>query len=482
MERLRLSANNRYFEYADGRPFPWIADTVWTMPQRMKWDDADYFMQERKKQGFTVLQIVALDPERDLLMRSPAGDMALIDMDLTKPNENYFRYLDYLLDKAEEYGFYVLLLPVWGQLVVGDDWSGGVFDKYVTEENAFGFGEWIGHRYKDRNNIFWCLGGDRQPIHKGVDYRPVWKQMAEGLAQGVLGVHLSADQQDSRWQDLYITYHACHEMETGECSTFSYWDADTPWVSFTMLQSGHGTTVKNYQIVEKEYGRERVLPVWDGEPAYEAMPTSWPPGPDMTFHGSDIVRKRAYWSLFAGAFGYTYGHSNIWCMVSQREKNIISRTDWFEALHSEGSESVKILRDFMEATDICAACPAQSILPVENDGSELLSHVQASVARAGDRYYMYFPSKTSTRLALVPGTYNQYWFNPADGKCYDDDNQLADQPKQVMVTASGIEILPPGAQEQDWVLVMSKAADFTVKSKCYYETQAESDIKKVFEW
>ena len=64
MEKLRVSENGRYFVKADGTPFVWVADTTWTMPQRLKWDDAEYLMQVRKSQGFTVLQIVALDPER----------------------------------------------------------------------------------------------------------------------------------------------------------------------------------------------------------------------------------------------------------------------------------------------------------------------------------------------------------------------------------------------------------------------------------
>ena len=62
MEKLQISKNGRYFTYPDGTPFVWLADTAWTMPQRMKWDDVTYFMEERKRQGFTVLQIVALDP------------------------------------------------------------------------------------------------------------------------------------------------------------------------------------------------------------------------------------------------------------------------------------------------------------------------------------------------------------------------------------------------------------------------------------
>ena len=58
MESLKISENGRYFVTSDGKPFPWLADTAWTLPQRLKWDDVEYYLKKRKSQGFTVLQIV----------------------------------------------------------------------------------------------------------------------------------------------------------------------------------------------------------------------------------------------------------------------------------------------------------------------------------------------------------------------------------------------------------------------------------------
>ncbi len=107
------------------------------MAQRLKRDDAESLMQKRKSQGFTVLQIVALDPEQGREMRNPTGEKALINENLDTPNEKYFEYLDWIIDKAEENGFYVLLLPVWGELVVGHNWMGEFSEKIVTKENAF---------------------------------------------------------------------------------------------------------------------------------------------------------------------------------------------------------------------------------------------------------------------------------------------------------------------------------------------------------
>jgi len=65
-----VSADGRGLVTVSGKPFFYLADTAWTMPQRLKWDDALYYMNRRKMQGFTALQVVALDPERDEQMRN----------------------------------------------------------------------------------------------------------------------------------------------------------------------------------------------------------------------------------------------------------------------------------------------------------------------------------------------------------------------------------------------------------------------------
>jgi hypothetical protein len=488
MKKLHISDNNRYFVQDDGAPFIWLADTAWTMPQRLKWDDVDYYMKKRKEQGFTVLQIVALDPEMDEEMRNPVGKKALINNNLLTPNEAYFEYLDWILDKTEEYGFHVLLLPAWGQLIVGHNWMGQTFEKTVTEKNAHEYGCWIGNRYKERENIIWCLGGDRQPIHLGVDYKNVWRRMAEGLAKGITGKELKYNASVEEWKELTITYHACHEMETGECSTMSYWSDEEAWISFIMLQSGHGTIPKNYELVKKEYDRSIVMPVWDGEPAYEMMPTTWPVIKD--FHDDWIVRKRAYWSLFAGSFGHTYGHASVWCMISEKEKNKMSQYSWFEALEHPGAYQIKILRDFLESRDLSACVPAQGILKLQKEKEEELSqHIQACTHQKGSFACIYFPSGGIERIdvkSINSVSLNLWWFNPRDGKCYLDATTETEEPIKVQVSNQLLEVeTPTQGSKEDWVLVLEAAEQeygAPGKSKSYYKMDQEGELKKVFEW
>lgn len=485
MERLRISDDGRYFEKPDGTPFTWLADTAWTMPQRLKWDDAEYFMEKRKSQGFTVLQIVALDPEMDEKMRNPSGEKALLNDSLSQPNERYFAYLDKLIELAGEMGFYVLLLPAWGQLIVGHNWMGECFEKTVTEENAYEYGRWIGARYRDKNHILWCLGGDRQPVHLGTDYRNVWRFMAEGLAEGITGKRLKYNQPDPLWQELLITYHVCYEAETGECSTMSYWDDGEAWISFIMLQSGHGLAPKNYELVKKEYDREKTMPVWDGEPAYEMMPTSWPK--ITSFHGAWMVRRRAYGSLFAGAFGFTYGHCSVWQFASEKERNEMNVKTWYEALHSEGARQMKYLRNFMDSMSGMKLRPCQQILPEENEEESVETHLQACTGEKNQFCCVYFPKGGSTVLNLEVFQEKPvylWWYNPRDGRFYQDGETITDQAAEYKITEGTLHVTTPSSgEEQDWVLiVLDHKTPVPIKDEEYYHFDEGHSLKKIFEW
>lgn len=490
MEKLKISADRHHFVTADGTPFFWLADTAWTITQRLKWDDVDYYMEKRRSQGFTVLQIVALDPERDLLMRSPSGDKALLNDDLSTPNEEYFKYLDYVLDRAEFYGFYVLLLPVWGQLVTGDNWGGKTFKKIVDEENGYIFGEWIGRRYRGRTNLLWCLGGDRHPIHKGCDYRQVWRKMAEGLAKGYLGKELHCDESAKEWEDMLLTYHTCYDMTSGRCSTWDDFTAGDQWISFTMLQSGHSETAKNFAVIEREYNRQPAYPVFDGEPAYEKMPKCWPPTEDGLYDEA-IVRKRAYWALFSGAFGHTYGHSSVWCMIAEKERSPFRPYSWYEALDQKGAWQMKYLRDLADSRPFHRLEPRQALISHVCDEQCYLTHRQACITKEETLAFIYLPNGGTEQINLSQlkcVDLKMWWWNPRDGKCYDQENEMTSEPFAVIRNPFDKYVVqaPESGTDIDWVLLIEEAA-VAVKvpgesiKRQFGSGQSEAE-EKVFDW
>ena len=60
----------------------------------------------------------------------------------------------------------------------------------VSVDQCYSYGGFLGDRDKSRKNILWCLGGDRQAVNDFIavekfDSRPLWRAMAEGIADGV---------------------------------------------------------------------------------------------------------------------------------------------------------------------------------------------------------------------------------------------------------------------------------------------------------
>lgn len=102
LPRLRVSENGRFFIKEGGAPFLYLGDTEWTLLQCTR-DDVDTYLADRAAKKFTVIQI------------SVAGFDALkkmfVDGDPARPNEEYFRFLDYVVRKAESLGLYVALAP-----------------------------------------------------------------------------------------------------------------------------------------------------------------------------------------------------------------------------------------------------------------------------------------------------------------------------------------------------------------------------------
>ena len=104
--QFRVSDNKHYL-LRDGKPFFWMGDTAWELFHRLNREQADYFLKRRAEQGYTVIQAVALAEFDGLHVPNPNGDLPLNFDDPTQPNEKYFKHVDYIIDKAAEYGLVI---------------------------------------------------------------------------------------------------------------------------------------------------------------------------------------------------------------------------------------------------------------------------------------------------------------------------------------------------------------------------------------
>ena len=115
--RIITSRNGHYLQYEDGTPFFWLGDTAWELFHRLKVEEINNYLDNRKSKGFNVIQAVALAEFDGLTKPNQYGDLPLNNQNPEAPNERYFRLVDSVLKMAMAKNLYIGLLPTWGDKV-----------------------------------------------------------------------------------------------------------------------------------------------------------------------------------------------------------------------------------------------------------------------------------------------------------------------------------------------------------------------------
>ena len=105
-----MSDNRHFLVTSSGQPFFWLGDTAWELFHRLGREDAERYLRNRAAKGFTVVQAVVLAEYAGLSDPNPYGQLPLIN-DPTKPNEEYFKHVDWIVGKANSLGLYIGMLP-----------------------------------------------------------------------------------------------------------------------------------------------------------------------------------------------------------------------------------------------------------------------------------------------------------------------------------------------------------------------------------
>ncbi len=426
---LKVSDDHRFLVTAEGQPFFWLGDTAWELFHRLNREEAERYLQNRAERRFTIIQAVVLAELDGLKDPNPYGHTPLSGNDPTKPNEDYFKHVDWIVAKANSLGLYIGMLPTWG-----NNWNktNGIF----TPQNAEVYGEWLGKRYQDAG-LVWILGGDRTV--QSDTHREILRAMARGLRKGDGGAHLR-------------TFHP----PGGNGS--STWFHNEDWLDFNMRQNGHVAEFNGrYDQTRKDYDRTPVKPVLDGEPIYEDHPVSFDPK-NLGHSIAADVRRPLYWDLFGGAFGHTYGHHSVWQMWStNRAPKNFPLMPWFDAINQLGAAQMQHARALLESRPFFTRIPDDDVLVTNSIPTAMPGtgrcHFAATRDSNGSYAMVYAPVGRSfkVRMDKITGTkVKAWWFNPRDGKATAIGT----------FTNSGERefISPNPGEDIDWVLVLDDAA------------------------
>ena len=405
---LRVSSNQHYLLHENGTPFFWLGNTAWLLPERMNRDDVEFYLTREHEEGYNVEQIQVLNaiPTFNIYGQAANDDTFTFEKFTRKDVYGYWDHLDYIVDFAASQGIYIAMDCIWGSQI----------DK-MTPDKAARYGRFLGERYRDRPNIVWMIGG----YIMGDRGTESWDALARAIRKAD-PVHL-------------MTFHPRGR------TTSAWWFNDREWMDFNMFQSGHrrygqrngdgdytikdNTEEDNWRFVDmsragwsdESLGRSvsgQQKPVIDGEPSYEDIPQGLHDFNAPRWQDCD-VRRYAYWAVFAGCFGHTYGHNSI--MQFMRPGILGSfgaKKAWWDAMRDPGYRQMKYLKWLMLSVPFTEGHCDQSVV-----GSANGERYDRIIVTRGSDYllaYNYSGRPMLLDLTKISGQKKNVWLmNPADG-------------------------------------------------------------------
>ncbi len=444
---LRVTENGRFLERANGQPFFWMGDTAWRLFANLDSAQVDRYFTHRKRQGFNVIQCSLI--HGGIEETNAYGEKAFDSLNIRTPNEAFWRYVDFVVQRAQEHGLYLVILPAWARTYTETS-RGDSINKVLAYNTlaAYQYGRFVGDRYQGYSHLVWVLGGDTWGTKD-----TIYRQLARGLTDGAA---------NGRADNVLMTFHPKGGTYRPPASSSSEFYHTQPWLNFNMIQSGHRVGNRNFDRIREDYERLPTKPTIDAEPCYEHHPVmhKYDSGEFYAYH----LRRRGYWSVLAGAFGYTYGGSGVYQMAKPGREGKAShfKDYWYDALDYEGANDMQHLRRLFESRPFVrpARVPDQRIIVDPPDSVDF--HLQA--ARADDYSYwiVYFTNGSKSALDLSVAnqrSYRAWWYNPRDGKTYNNRGTESTKPFQKK-TASGKQVFdPPGEPNvaNDWILVLDES-------------------------
>jgi hypothetical protein len=436
--RLKVSSNGRYLQHEDGAPFFLFGDTAWTMFYRVPINKAEEYMADRSARGFNVIQTVVtgpgkvegLDPSYNLVNGVTPFDNpntpAVTETNPNYRNEQFFNYVDQIIDLAAQYNLYVNLLPAWGEYVC-EGGAGG--PEIFNTTNAASYGTWIANRYMDKPNIIWVIGGDRRPDQCGAGDMAIYRSMANAI-KSVDQNHLMT------WHPGYGFYEEFYNdswLDFNMIQTYSHPDQNHPFVS-----QGY-----NYNVANPK-------PVFNGEPGYYQSPGTSIPGYYTKFD-QRVYRSQMYWSVLSGAPGHIYGNTIVYIFdweTDNKLNNNNSIYDWWDFLDTAGTNWAQNSSDFFQSIEWWKLIPDQTIIASGVSSGNTIK--TASRANDGSMILVYYSTRSAATIDfrdISTAQATAKWWNP--------QNKIESLITGALNTNTSHNLTPPAGWE-DAILVIEE--------------------------
>ena len=377
MSALTVAPDHRTL-VRDGKPFFWLADTIWSAFTNVTDEEWIAYLDKRAAQGFTVLQLNALAQwdrcgcafDRYPFVTSDHGKT----FDFSSVNDEYFEHARWMVGEAVARGLVPAIVVMWSNYVP-DTWASAIIsDNVMPEQLVVPVVEKICSTINEFEPVY-IISGDTDWDRPGSleRYRLVTSAVEDAAPRALLAYHIKG-----RYDVLP------HELAE---------HADV-----YLYQSGHNLAAQRgaYELAESFLARDPVRPVINSEPCYEQMGYS-----HMLygrFRRAD-VRLACWRSLLAGAnAGITYGAHGIWNWQNPDVKVGNALGEGFlqalrheQALYLEGANDFGFARELVEELGLFGATSDQGVL------ESYPEDVRAARTTDG-RLVLYVPSNAALKL------------------------------------------------------------------------------------
>jgi hypothetical protein len=447
--------NPHYLQYSDGTPFFWLGDTGWEMLRRLSREEIVKYMTDRSAKGFNVIQTVIISEFIHMdKVTNFYGDSIFVNENpespMKTPGDNpasdleydFWDHVDFALETAQKQSLYLGLLPSWGE------WVTPRTDKalFNTPEQAYNYGWFLGNRYKSAENIIWILGGDRHPDERknGPD---LWRAMAEGITDGTTGEKKLDGKAD--YSASLITYHSYNSS--------SNWFHNDAWIDFHTWGSYHAEidNPRSIELAQKDWNLPSPKPTLNSEPCYENHGINYAI-PDNGYFTSTDVRIAAYWSVFSGCMGFSYGAHAIWQFTDESRKKHSENTTitWQQSLGLPGSTQVGFLKKLMLSRPMTNLSTDRSML-ISGQGN-CSSYAPVLLGKSHALVYIPTGNIVTLKLGKISGSkIKAWWFNPrtGTGSLIGEFDNSGERSFKVPGMSKDLDWLRSG-RGCDWVLVI----------------------------
>jgi hypothetical protein len=380
MMALRVSDTKDYL-LRDGKPFFYLADTVWAAFANLSIDEWRRYLAFRKAQGFNALQISILPITHDTSASEESDSPFLPDAhghwDVYRLNEGYFDKAERMVGMAVASGLVPVLGVVWKCHVPGTLASRrSPLPSTMPLDAMEAYVEYVAKRFAKFTPVFFISGDTAWDS----DQEPVYYMRALEIVRRIC-------------PDSLVTMHMVPSAVLP--------DEFAGKVDFYMYQSGHGAEQTTpYELARTHQGYATKRPVVNGEPCYEGHGR----GRTRTRFTAFDVRKATWQSLLSGAkMGITYGAHGVWSChhpgmgFVQPEWKFVPYP-WEEGLRLPGAWDAAYARWLFEHFSLYDVNPAELLVRADPEVAVSASSDRTKIA-------LYMPHAYDAELTVDLGGY-----------------------------------------------------------------------------